>query len=250
MINRLSQIRIILLNTFHPGNIGAAARAMKTMGLSELVLVNPLQFPDETAERRAAGGSEILQNARVVESLARAITDCTQVFATSARQTHTFSLPQKSVEQSVAWIRQHPAERVAIVFGGERDGMSLQELALCQQLLYIPGSQQYQVLNVAAAVQIVCYELFKGLGESMQLSHSETMTNQTDKKSKLATQLATQQEMSAFYSHLEMLLIEKNYIRQDIPTDTLKKFKTFVNKAQPTAKEIALLRGMFKALAR
>ncbi|WP_168203995.1 RNA methyltransferase [Aliikangiella coralliicola] len=246
MQNKLPEIRIVLLNTFHPGNIGAAARAMKTMGIKELVLVNPKCFPDTEATSRAAGAVELLEQAKVVSSLEQAIEDCTQVFGTSARQTHSFSRPQKSAEEAALWVKQNPAEKVAIVFGGERDGMSSHELNLCQQILFIPGDSDYSVLNVSAAAQIVCYELFKSMGEDRDMVTSETEADTTSEPPKLVSQ----RELNNFYSHLEELLIERNYIRPEQQSDTLKKLRTLINRAEPSAKEVNLLRGMIKALSR
>ncbi len=116
-MNPLNNIKIVLLNTYHPGNIGAAARAMKTMGLTELVLVNPESYPNQEATSRAAGATSILESAKVVSSLEEAIADRTQVFATTARQKHQFSRPQRDCSQVAAWVSEHPADKVAIVFG-------------------------------------------------------------------------------------------------------------------------------------
>lgn len=110
----LSNIRIVMLNTFHPGNIGSAARAMKTMGLSDLVLVNPRAFPDAEAVSLAAGAGDTLDTATVVSSLEEAIYDRSQVFATSARQTHSFTRPEKSVELAAEWIKDHSKEKVEL----------------------------------------------------------------------------------------------------------------------------------------
>ncbi|WP_444995370.1 RNA methyltransferase [Aliikangiella sp. IMCC44359] len=241
MKNKLSEIRIVLLNTYHPGNIGAAARAMKTMGMNELFLVNPCAFPNDDATSRAAGAVELLEQATIVGSLENAIADCTQVFATSARQTHTFSRPQKSAEQAAQWIKKNNAEKVAIVFGGERDGMSAHELSLCQQILFVPGNPDYSILNVAAAVQIVCYELFKAVGQKNTVI--------VDSNQGMSV-FATQQALNYFYSYLESELKNRHYIREEQNTDTLKKLRTFINRAQPSAKDIGLLQGMIKALSR
>jgi len=163
---QLSRIRIVLVNPHHPGNVGAVARAMKTMGLTQLVLVAPIDFPHPEATSRAAGAADLLEDALVVESLESALSDCTQVFATSARRQHAFGRPLHSCEQAVNWIKSHPLEQIAIVFGRERDGLNATELDLCQQLLFIPGNPDYDVLNLGAAVQIVCYELFRQLNDS------------------------------------------------------------------------------------
>ena len=117
----MSNVRIILMQTYHPGNIGAVARAMKTMGLNELYLVNPLEYPHDEASNRAAGALDVLDNAQVAGSLSDAVQGCTQVFATTARR-RGYTRPQKTAEQAAQWVKDHPAEKVAIVFGRERMG--------------------------------------------------------------------------------------------------------------------------------
>jgi tRNA (cytidine32/uridine32-2'-O)-methyltransferase len=236
---RLQAIRIVLVNTYHPGNIGSAIRAMKTMGLSELALVNPRFFPDPEADSLAAGATDLLNQVRVYNSLEEAIADRTQVFATSARQEHTFTRPQKSAEQAADWINQNQQEKVAIVFGGERDGLSAAQIALSQQILYIPGNPEYSVLNVASAVQIVCYELFKCFTD-------ESLSQPTRNKK----QRANQQELNYFLENTELLLSERGYIRESQASDSMKKFRTLVNRIQPTSEDVSLLRGINKALTR
>ncbi len=233
----LSSIRIVLLQTFHPGNIGAVARAMKTMGLNELVLVNPVEFPHEEATSRAAGGLDILESAIVTDSLANAIKDCTQVFATTARQQRSYSRPQNTCEQAVSWMKQHPSEKIAIVFGRERMGMSNDDINLCQQLLYIPGNPEYDVLNMASAVQIVCYELFKQLSdfnmESLKPSQPE---------------FARQEQVNYFYQHLESSLTDSGFLRNQTRNETMQRIRQLFSRAEPTEKEINLLRGIFTSL--
>ena len=236
----LQDIRIVLVNTFHSGNIGSSIRAMKTMGLEQLALVNPRSFPDKEAESLAAGAIDLLEKVTTYESLQDAIADRSLVFATSARQLHTFTRPQLSAEQSANWIKQHPNEKVAIVFGGERDGLSAEHIALCQQILYIPGSADYSVLNVASAVQIACYELFK----TFSIDGNEHELNIESKPR------ATQKELDYFFESTEKSLSERGYIRKNQATDSMKKFRTLINKINPTSEDINLLRGMHKALTR
>jgi tRNA (cytidine32/uridine32-2'-O)-methyltransferase len=236
---QLQAVRIVLVNTYHPGNIGSTIRAMKTMGLSQLALVNPRSFPDAKANSLAAGATDLLEQINVFTSLEQAIADRTQVFATSARQAHTFTRPQKSAEQAADWISQNNQEKIAIVFGGERDGLSAAQIALCQQILYIPGNPEYSVLNLASAVQIVCYELFKCFTVE---SNSQTASIKKPR--------ANQQELNYFFEHTEHLLSERGYIREGQASDSMKKLRTLVNRIQPTSEEVSLLRGMHKALAR
>lgn len=240
MNNRLKDIRIVLVNTFHPGNIGSSIRAMKTMGLDQLALVNPRSFPDKEVDSLAAGAVDLLNKVKTYDSLEDAISDRTQVFATSARQLHTLTRPQLSAEESASWIRQHDNEKTAIVFGGERDGLSAQQIALCQQILYIPGNSEYSVLNVASAVQIACYELFKAfnIGKKQDALNDKVENH------------ATQKELNHFLENTEKLLVERGYIRKTQASDTMKKFRILINRIQPASKDIRLLRGIHKALTR
>lgn len=235
----LSSIRIVLLQTYHPGNIGAAARAMKTMGLSDLVLVNPRQFPHSEATSRAAGAADLLKDVKVVSSLEAAISDRTQVFATTARKKHAYQRPQRSSIDAADWINNNPHEKVAIVFGRERMGMSSTDIDLCQQILFIPGNPEYDVLNLASAVQIVCYELSKQLSEFEYKQDTDS-----------AAKLAPQDELERFYTHLQTELELSGYLRTKQPSETMKRLRRFFSKAQPTAEEVSMLRGLVGSLAR
>ena len=239
-MSQLESIRIVLVETFHPGNIGAAARAMKTMGLKDLVLVNPIEFPHSEAASRAAGAIDLLENVRIESSLKAALSDCQQVFATSARKQHTFGRPQQSCEETVEWIKKHSEIKTAIVFGPERTGLSAEDIQQCDRLLYIPGNPEYDVLNMAAAVQIVCYELHRQINsESSALSIAKEIEEP-----------ATKSEVEGFYQQLESLLKERGYIRDSQPTDTMKKLGNMFNKTQMTSAEVSMMRGVIKALTR
>jgi len=154
----LKNIRIVLVNTSHPGNIGAAARAMKNMGLSRLYLVQPKDFPSLEAISRSAGALDVLDEAVVVDDLSQAISDCVWVAGTSARlRTIEWPIlePRECVQVSLENIDQGD---IAIVFGRENSGLTNDELAKCNVLLHIPTNPDYSSLNIAAAVQVVCYE--------------------------------------------------------------------------------------------
>ncbi len=251
-MSHLNNIRIVMLNTYHAGNIGSAARAMKTMGLSELALVNPRQFPHEQASSLAAGAGDLLTNVKVYDSLADAIADRTQVFATSARQEHSYARPQRNVEQAVEWITDSKSERIAIVFGGERDGLSSAEISLCQQILYIPGNPEYSVLNVASAVQIVCYELNKQFTKIAQGETKPTPSNKDSltKRGSKATASASTEQLEHYFVMTESLLRERGYFRTSQPSDSLKRLRQLINRINPSAQELSLLTGIHKALAR
>lgn len=238
-----SNVRIVLVETYHPGNIGAAARAMKTMGLKDLYLVSPKSFPSSESTNRAAGAKDILDKAVIVDNLDLAIADRTQIFATTARQKQSFAGHQVNVTQAAEWIHRNSSEKIAILFGPERTGLSADLLQLCQQVLYIPGNPEYDVLNMASAVQIVCYEILRQSNGNTR--SSEPKVSQTSNE----RLLANQKEQDHFYQHLEGALTQTGYINSAQPTDTMKKLRQFLNRAKPTKSDISMLRGMVKSLA-
>lgn len=234
----LNSIRIVLVQTYHPGNIGAIARAMKTMGLNELYLVDPREYPAEEASNRAAGALDVLDNATVIGSLQEAIADCTQVFATSARK-RNYTRPQVTAEEAAGWIQQNPKEKIAIVFGRERMGLSNEQLGMCQQLLYIPGNPEYDVLNIGSAVQIVCYELFKHFG-----LHRDELTQPDNQYEPESEEFANQQDINRFYQHLESTLSDTGFLVKNHPGEAMQRLQQMFARAQPNAKELRMLRGI------
>jgi tRNA (cytidine32/uridine32-2'-O)-methyltransferase len=235
----LDSIRIVLVQTYHPGNIGAIARAMKTMGLNELYLVDPQDYPAEEASNRAAGALDVLNRATVVATLPEALADCTQVFATSARK-RNYTRPQVTAEEAAGWIKTNPNEKIAIVFGRERMGLSNEQLGLCQQLLYIPGNPEYDVLNIGSAVQIVSYELFKQFG----MHRDKIETPDIIKDEKIHEEYASQQDMERFYQHLESTLSDTGFLVKNHPGEAIQRLQQMFARAQPNAKELRMLRGI------
>lgn len=234
----LDSVRIVLVQTYHPGNIGAIARAMKTMGLKELYLVDPREYPAEEASNRAAGALDVLDNATVVQTLPDALADCTQVFATSARK-RNYTRPQVTAEEASSWISENPNEKIAIVFGRERMGLSNEQLGMCQQLLYIPGNPEYDVLNIGSAVQIVCYELFKQFGQHRDdLDAVKTAINGETEE------YASAQDMERFYQHLESTLSDTGFLVKNHPGEAMQRLQQMFARAQPNAKELRMLRGI------
>jgi len=232
----LNSVRIVLVQTYHPGNIGAIARAMKTMGLKELYLVDPREYPAEEASNRAAGALDVLDGATVVNTLPEALADCTQVFATSARK-RNYTRPQVTAEEAAYWVKDNPNEKIAIVFGRERMGLSNEQLGLCQQLLYIPGNPEYDVLNIGSAVQIVSYELFKQLG-----NHRDTL--EIEEESASQQDYSSQQDMERFYQHLESTLSDTGFLVRNHPGEAMQRLQQMFARAQPNAKELRMLRGI------
>ncbi len=234
----LHNIRIILINTFHPGNIGSAARAMKTMGLSDIWLVSPQRFPAPEADSMAAGALDLLQSATVVSTLDEAIADCSMVVGTSARsRNHTFSRPileaEQCASQMVAESEQNP---VALVFGQETMGLTNAELEKCHFHTIIDANPEYPVLNVASAIQILCYELRKA-ERNLQPQHNNDLP-----------EYPLQKELELFYQHLETTLSDINFIVKQHPGLVMNRLRRFFTRARPESKELNMLRGILVSI--
>ncbi len=228
-------IRIILVHTSHPGNIGAAARAMKNMGLTELVLVQPQQFPHADATARASGADDVLQRARVCQTLAEAIEGCTLVFGASARLR---SLPWPLVEprEMAAQLASESARApVAIVLGREHSGLTNEELEACNALVHIPCNPAFSSLNVAAAVQVLCYEVNLVMGIRM-------MTQDDD------SDMATAEDIERFYQHLEQTLVEIEFLDPEKPRFLMRRLKRLFSRARLEQTELNILRGILTAV--
>lgn len=235
----LDRMRVVMVETSHPGNIGAAARAMKTMGLADLWLVAPRDYPSAEATARASGADDVLARARVVDTLSEALADCTLVFGASARL-RSLRWPQadarESAEQAVAELAAAPQARVALVFGRERTGLSNEELDLCHRLLHIPSNPQYSSLNVAMAVQIVSYELRMAALDGRHRIGEE-----------LGEQPVEQAEMERLYAHFEEALIELDFLDPDNPKHLMRRLRRLFNRIRPTRNEVNILRGILSA---
>lgn len=232
VVAALGRVRIVLIETSHPGNIGAVARAMKVMGLARLSLVRPAHFPCAEATARASGADEVLQHARVYESLDEALTGCRLVLGASARL------------RSLPWPLQHAREaaymasasavadeEVALVFGREQSGLSNDELQRCHGLLHIPTAPDYSSLNLAAAVQVVCYELRMALldgvvPDDIEADHAST------------------EEMESFFAHLEQTLVEIGFLDPGNPRQVMRRLRRLYNRARTERVELNILRGI------
>ncbi|MEH6825030.1 MAG: tRNA (cytosine(32)/uridine(32)-2'-O)-methyltransferase TrmJ [Motiliproteus sp.] len=243
----LANIRIVLINTFHPGNIGAAARAMKNMGLSELYLVDPRSYPDPEAESRASGATDLLESAKVVDTLTQAIADCPLVIGASARS-RSFPWPMLDAEQCAGKaVTEACRGPVAIVFGRERMGLTNDELMQCHFHVAIPSNPEHPVLNVSAAIQVICYEIWKN-----HLAATSTSTSTTSKPALTEddTQYPSHQEMAFFYQHLEQTLRDIGFMVSNHEGRSLTKLRRLFNRARPEALELNMLRGILKAVQR
>jgi len=233
---RLSRVRIVLVEPSHPGNIGGAARALKTMGLSQLAVVNPRRFPDPQAEWRAAGAQDVLDAVAVYASVADAIGDCHWVVGTSTRS-RRIPWPVKSAEAVAADILAlSPESRVAVLFGRETNGLSNDELMLCHCHLQIPANPEYPSLNLAMAVQVVCYELFK---QSEGGCASAPAWDQPP---------ATMDQLEAFIGHLEAVLVNSGFLDPGNPGQTMTRLRRLFTRVGMDDKEVQMLRGVLKEL--
>lgn len=230
-----NNIRIVLYYPSHPGNIGATARAMWTMGLSQLYLVCPKSFPDEVATKRSAGAEFILEQAIVVDNLDSALQDCAMVIGTSAQSRH-LPWPQLTPKQCASQVVQHAStQNVAILFGPERTGLSNTELQRCHYQVAIPANPQYSSLNLSMAVQVICYEIY---GELLEASEPDLP----------ARILANDAQMQSFYQHLDQLLDLVNFRKPTSSPELMPKLKRIFNRAQLDEEDIHLLRGIFKKI--
>lgn len=233
----LDHIRIVLVNTSHPGNIGSAARAMKTMGLSELYLVSPVEkFPHPKAVEMASGAADILDNAVVVQTLEEAIADCTLVVGTSARM-RTVPWPLLLPREMAEKVKQEaPESQVAIIFGREQSGLTNEELQYCHVHVQIPASPDYSSLNIAAAVQVIAYEL------------RMASLDQTDLSEVWDYRLATTDEMEKFFTHLQTVLIELEFLKMNAPRKLMTRLRRMFLRMRPDVMEMNILRGILTAV--
>ena len=229
-------IRIILVGTTHPGNIGAVARAMKNMGLHDLVLVSPRYFPHEDATARASGADNVLASARVVSTLDEALSDCTYVAGASARS-RTIGWPSMVPRECAARLVEESRNgTVAAVFGPEKAGLTNDDLDRCHTLLTIPTDPAFSSLNLAMAVQILTYELRVA---AMDVPEPSRHTD---------VPLASGDELRYFYTHLEQVLSVSGFLDPDNPRHTMRRLRRLVGRAEPDKNEINILRGILASL--
>lgn len=227
-----------MVETTHPGNIGAAARAMKNMELDRLFLVNPRFFPHEEATARASGADDVLAGATVCDTLAEAIQGCSLVFGASARSLRSIPWPQVDARACAKVVRQHSAEaEVALLFGREHSGLSNEELELCNYLLHIPTNPEYSSLNVAAAIQVVAYELYMARIGQWQ----EPLSNKGDEP-------ASADEVEGFFRQLEQTLVSIDFLDPDNPRQLMRRLRRLFNRVQLEKTEVNILRGILSSV--
>jgi TrmH family RNA methyltransferase len=247
-------VRIVLVATSHPGNIGATARAMKTMGLADLALVAPKHFPSDDATARAAGADDVLESARVCATLPDAVADCGLVYGASARL-RTVQVPvvdprecaaavvrAASVGEGARAAAEAPAaNRAAIVFGNEQSGLSNAELARCGALVHVPTNPAFSSLNLGMAVQVICYEL--------RMAWLEAAARSTVSQPR-ETRLATAEELEHFHEHLETLLTDTGFLHPNHQKQIKLKLRRVFHRAELDHNEISILRGMLTSIGK
>ena len=238
----LERIRVVLSHTSHPGNIGAAARAMKTMGVSRLVLVNPKRFPDDEAVARAAGADDILAQAQVCTTLDAALADTVWVCAVSARHRNLGPPALPARQAAVDLVARAGTGEVALLFGNETAGLSNAEVQRCRQTVFIPADPGYTSLNLAAAVQLLCYELRLAAFAGSPPVVTRTMP--------FASPPAVHQDVERFYAHLERVMVASDFLDPERPRRLLPKLRRLFGRTELESDEINILRGLLDAVER
>lgn len=232
-----NKVRIVLVNTSHPGNIGGAARAMKNMGLADLYLVAPKVYPSDEAVSRASGATDILERAVVVDTLEEAIADCQLVIGTSARERH-IPWPLVDPRQAADMVYDEGLE-TAFVFGREDRGLTNEELQRCHYHVHIPSVESFSSLNLAAAVQVIAYELRM---KSLLMKDAPVVTPKWD------VPAATAEQMDHLLAHLETVLTQTEFLDPQVPRKVMTRFRRLYQRAQLDQQEMGMLRGMLTAV--
>ncbi len=241
----LDQIKIVLVNTTHSGNIGAAARAMKNMGVTQLVLVDPIAEIDGDAIVRASGASEILDSCITVASLDEAVADCGLVIGTSARGRHIpwpLCSPRECADKAKTAVANH--NRVALVFGRESRGLTNEELHKCNAHVHIPTNPDFSSLNIAAAVQVLCYEMRLASLEEETVTSSNTWGVEWD------YELAKHDDMERFFDHLKQSLVDIDFLDPNTPKQLMTRLRRMFQRTALDTMEVSMMRGILAAVQR
>ncbi len=235
----LGRVHVVLVGTTHPGNIGAAARAMKTMGLERLWLVSPSRFPDPEATARASGADDVLRGARVVTDLDAALAESRLVVGTSARA-RSLRWPEWDPREAAARLVEAAGSgAVALVFGRERTGLTNAELERCHALVRIPSAPAFASLNLAAAVQLMAWELRVAAGGVLWGARYEDPDPP-----------ASAAELEHLYAHLERVLVALEFLDPDNPKQLMRRLRRLCVRARPSSREVEILRGILAAAER
>ncbi|WNC69460.1 tRNA (cytosine(32)/uridine(32)-2'-O)-methyltransferase TrmJ [Thalassotalea nanhaiensis] len=247
----LDNVRIVLVNTSDCRNMGSAARAMKTMGLKNLVLVDPKEMPNGQAQALAAGATDVLANAKVVATMKEAIEDCGLVVGTSARsRTLPWPMldPRSCGKQMSEEGKEYP---VALVFGRESSGLTNDELQLCHYHVAIPANPEYSSLNLAMAVQTLSYEIRMNFleAEQAQFEKQEVSSDSADAELQDGeSKYQLVEETERFYDHFESAMQKTGFIQAKHPGIIMTKVRRLFNRARPDGKELKMLRGILASI--
>ncbi|MDR2452047.1 MAG: RNA methyltransferase [Candidatus Accumulibacter sp.] len=238
----LSRVRIVLANPSHPGNIGAAARAMKTMDLARLILVRPKKFPDPEATARAAGAGDLLARAVVCDTLDQALSGTVFAVALSARHRNLGPQRLQAREAAATILENAEAGDVALVFGNETTGLSNEEVQRCQRTVFIPANPEYSSLNLGAAVQVMSYELRLAACGGRPIEVTRTVPFRSPP--------AGSDDIERFYAHLERVTIRTGFLDPKQPKRLMAKIRRLFGRTGLERDEINILRGMLDAVER
>lgn len=240
--SQLDGVRVVLVDTSHPGNIGAVARAMWTMGLAHLRLVRPKHFPSADATARAAGADALLYHAECFDSLQEALADCVWVVGTTVRNRH-LELPSLTPRSFAARaLAECGRGSVALVFGREQSGLSNQELDMCQAVATIATNPDFSSLNLAAAVQVFGYELRLACSDPAPTSRGVPVDG--------ADGAVTAAQLEGLYTHLEQALTDIGYHDPQAPKLLMRRLRRLYGRARPDLAELNILRGILAATQR
>lgn len=231
----LDNIRIVLSHTTHPGNIGAAARAMKTMGLSSLYLINPKHFPDGHANAMSAGAEDVLENAVICRSLDEALQGTSLAVAMTARHRDLSHMVLSSREAAPQIMEYASEYKVALVFGTEMSGLTNEEVNKCQMLASIPSNPDFSSLNLASSVQVMAYELRMALPEAGVAGAK-------------VRELALYDDVERFYQHLEQVMVQTGFLDPEKPKRLMQRLRRLFVRAQLEKQEVDILRGILSAI--
>ncbi|MVF14553.1 RNA methyltransferase [Ketobacter sp. MCCC 1A13808] len=245
----LNRLRIVMINTSDSGNIGAAARAMKTMGVSDLCLVAPKEYPTAKATARATGAADLLHRATVVDTLEQAIGDCQLVFGTSARM-RTIPWPLMTPREAAQVVMNEPqGADIAIVFGREDAGLTNEELRRCHYHISIPGNEAYSVLNIAAAVQVICYEMrMNALASKESEQEGAAAPMMPLEFREWDEPLVTSEDMERFMKHFEETLLDIGFYDPNNPKQLITRARRLFMRTRMDRLEMNLMRGVLSTV--
>lgn len=237
----LHNLCIVMVETSHPGNIGSAARAMKTMGIKDLRLVAPRKPYSQETWALASGANDIVEQAKIVQTLPEALADCQIVIGASARSERTLQWPQMEARECGTFVTEHlPQQKIALVFGRERTGLTNEELDHCNTLVHIPMAFDFLSLNIAMAIQVLSYECATAVRLATPVDAATTDPDEA---------LASAEAMESFYAHLEQSMVDSRFLDPENPRLLMRRMRRLFGRAGVTVSEMNILRGMLAAFA-